>query len=450
MCSILFSTQDISDKLGNVNHYMKRRGPDNTTYTGAHGKFFLHNLLSITGGFTTQPVKSKCGRYTCLLNGEIYNWYVDPRWPNENLYILHKYIEHGSKAFDALDGEYAIIIIDHELEQCVIASDVFRTKPLYYYVDRVNFAAASYESALKEFVTWPSLITKIKPNTMMRFCLKTYDLLEEVTHTRFDLNQHKTSFDDWCVAFDESIRKRTKNVREKIFIGLSCGHDSGAISAAMNKIDVDYSSYTVRSDEDMSIIDQRFELNKQNDKNHCELITMSKEEFRKAQRGLYHFVENQKYEHPGQSSVLDDKASVGLAKICQFANGKNEKVYISGSGADEIISCYSLFGDPIYGHVTFNGVFPEDLSTIFPWESFYNGTQASYLSKEECVNGAFGIESRYPFLDKRVVQEFLWLTHDLKNSEYKAPIEYYLREHDYPFLPRKKLGFSADKNLTRT
>ena len=64
--------------------------------------------------------------------------------------------------------------------------------------------------------------------------------------------------------------------------------------------------------------------------------------------------------------------------------------------------------------------------------------------------GLHGLEARYPFLDRDVIQEFLWLTHDLKNSEYKAPIEYYLREHDYPFLPRKKLGFSADKNLTRT
>jgi len=31
----------------------------------------------------------------------------------------------------------------------------------------------------------------------------------------------------------------------------------------------------------------------------------------------------------------------------------------------------------------------------------------SYLAKEEYVGGAYGIESRYPFLDKKVVQEFL-------------------------------------------
>lgn len=449
MCSILFSTKDIADKLAHANYKMQRRGPDNTTYTGAHGKFFLHNLLSITGDFTTQPVKSKCGRYTCLFNGEIYNWYIDPRWKNENLYILHKYIEHGTGAFEALDGEFAIIIIDHEREQCIIASDVFRTKPLYYYLDDQHFAAASYSSALKEFCRHSERVKKIKPNTVMRFCLNTYRILEEVTHTRFDLNQHKTTFDDWCTAFETSVEKRAARVREKVFIGLSCGHDSGAISAALNKNNIDYSSYTIRSDEDMNIINQRFDLNSQNGKNNCQLLTMSKEEFRTAHRSLYRIVENQTYEHPGQRNVLDDKASVGLAKICQYANNRQEKIYISGSGADEIISCYSLFGEPIYGHVTFNGVFPEDLSSIFPWHSFYGGTQASYLSKEECVNGAYGIESRYPFLDKQVVQEFLWLSHTLKNSEYKAPIEYYLLKEGYPYLPRVKKGFSADKNLTR-
>ena len=35
--------------------------------------------------------------------------------------------------------------------------------------------------------------------------------------------------------------------------------------------------------------------------------------------------------------------------------------------------------------------------------------QSSYLAKEESITGGFGIEGRYPFLDKAVVQEFLWL-----------------------------------------
>jgi hypothetical protein len=35
-----------------------------------------------------------------------------------------------------------------------------------------------------------------------------------------------------------------------------------------------------------------------------------------------------------------------------------------------------------------------------------------YLAKEESTAGAHGVETRYPFLDRGVVQEFLWLSAD--------------------------------------
>ena len=41
-----------------------------------------------------------------------------------------------------------------------------------------------------------------------------------------------------------------------------------------------------------------------------------------------------------------------------------------------------------------------------------------YIAKEEYVAGAFGIETRYPFLDVQVVQEFLWLLPELKNGRF--------------------------------
>ena len=67
-----------------------------------------------------------------------------------------------------------------------------------------------------------------------------------------------------------------------------------------------------------------------------------------------------------------------------------------------------------------------------------------YLMKEELTAGAHGIESRYPFLDRRVVQEWLWLDGDLKNREYKYPIADIFRRHEYPMKEGKK-GFSAHK-----
>ncbi len=60
-------------------------------------------------------------------------------------------------------------------------------------------------------------------------------------------------------------------------------------------------------------------------------------------------------------------------------------------------------------------------------ENFYDGVQYSYLGKEKYVAGSDSVETRHPFLDKEVVQEFLWLTPKLKNKSYKAPVHEYLK-----------------------
>ena len=62
--------------------------------------------------------------------------------------------------------------------------------------------------------------------------------------------------------------------------------------------------------------------------------------------------------------------------------------------------------------------------------------------KEEYICGTFGIEARYPFLDKQVVQEFLSLSHHIKNSQYKSSILNYLKLNNYPFIKDIKTGFS--------
>lgn len=66
--------------------------------------------------------------------------------------------------------------------------------------------------------------------------------------------------------------------------------------------------------------------------------------------------------------------------------------------------------------------------------------------KEELTGGAHGIETRYPFLDPRVVQEYLWLSRDLKNSEYKKPVADFLRRYNFPNLWGAKRGFAGHKN----
>ena len=65
----------------------------------------------------------------------------------------------------------------------------------------------------------------------------------------------------------------------------------------------------------------------------------------------------------------------------------------------------------------------------------------SYLAKEEYASGMWGVETRYPFLDKKVVQEFLWLSPELKNKNYKSILHEYFTNNNFPFDAGRKVGF---------
>ena len=54
MCSILFTNKQVNASDYNL---LKLRGPDATTQVSIAGYNFIHNLLSLTGNFTKQPIQ---------------------------------------------------------------------------------------------------------------------------------------------------------------------------------------------------------------------------------------------------------------------------------------------------------------------------------------------------------------------------------------------------------
>ena len=77
---------------------------------------------------------------------------------------------------------------------------------------------------------------------------------------------------------------------------------------------------------------------------------------------------------------------------------------ISAAGGDEILTDYGNGGEggPATAAPTscLKGVFPANLSGVFPWCNFFLGAQRNFLMKEEHVLGAHGLEGRVPFADK--------------------------------------------------
>lgn len=444
MCSFIFTNKEIKD-LDYVNRVTKFRGPDLTSTESVDGFNYVHNLLSITGEITKQPFRKN--NIVCVYNGEIYNHNKFGLYNSDGECLIDLYQEYGDEFTKQLDGEFAIVLVDYNKNKCIISSDVFKTKPIFYSISDDSIGVASYSEPLIKL--GHKDVVKMKPNTTMVLDLKTKKVINAFEVYEFDINnQNKTSFDDWILAFEDSIRKRSEGVREKIFIGLSSGYDSGTICNELTRQGVNFKSYIVRGTENEDILMKRIKAlvskNKELDvlyKNDPKLnqtinhIKVNTEEFK------YTISSSSSDYNEYWLSLTDDGGSRFMSLICEKAKRDGYKIIMSGTGPDEIFSDYGFNGNKYTNHSNFGGLFPSDLTKIFPWNSFYGSSLESYIAKEEYVGGSFGMEVRYPFLDKMVVQEFLWLHYTLKNSEYKAPLHHYLEKFNYPFNKNVKQGF---------
>ena len=441
MCSFIFTDKEITD-VDNVNFYNKFRGPDNTNVTKINGYNFLHNLLSITGYFTIQPFVND--NIVCLYNGEIYNYEEFGSYKSDGECLIPLYKKNGFDFIKKLYGEFALTLVDFNKNIVIISTDTFKTKPIFYTLTN-GIGVSSYSEPLKRL--GHNNVFNMDPNTTLIIDLNTLEILEKRTVHDFDvLNQNKDGYEDWVESFKNSIKKRTKNVREKIFIGLSGGYDSGAICCELLNQNIPFKSYTVIGTENSDILNKRFSLLKGNEQ---QILTKDHIEINSAYNYIKNNTEPFKFVTYSNSSdynefwlsLIDDNGAKHLSHVCSYAIRDGKKILLSGQGADEIFSDYGFGGVKKYNHSNFGGLFPQDLSTVFPWPSFFNSSMESYLAKEEYVAGSYGIETRYPFLDLDLVQEFFWLKPELKNLHYKSVLYYYLTKNNFPFTENEKIGF---------
>lgn len=418
MCGFAVIKQDRAGSYNN--NFVKLRGQDDKGSALVNGFSFEHYLLSITGDKLLQPFRSIDGTIWAVYNGEIYN-HEYAKSDGEN--IIPLYQKYGIDFVHHLDGEYAIVLFDFKNDVAFYISDLFGTKPLY----RDGLQAASYKSCLNGGI-------RVEANEIHVVKISTAQVLRIIKpyHDWIFGNQFKETYDDCIKAFEMAIAKRAKH---GCFIGLSSGYDSGAIACELNRQNIEYKAFMIMASETPEIMCKRA------DKSKNVLITTNfdlQAEKQHLSNNAEEFFYNIWYDDKGfcNDSYKKDYAAAGLSYICRQAKKEDRKVYLSGTGADEILSDYSL----IRNQSTFKGNFPKVLTK---WRNFNDSCMYSYIGKEECVAGSWNVETRYPFLDKDFVQEFLWLSQQLKNKFYKNVLHEYLTRHNYPFQPNMKIGFTV-------
>jgi hypothetical protein len=313
-----------------------------------------------------------------------------------------------------MDGEFAVTLVDFTNDKLILSTDTFGTKPLFYAVNSAGqFAVSSYASGLVGLgLTDP---VQVDANTGIIFKLSTMQITEQFPVHEFDLRQHKTTFDDWIVAFERSVWKRTQS-NHTPFVGVSSGYDSGAIACVLAANNIPHHLYSIVGNEHMGIVKSRHEYAKQRSNvlsstiidmdeasfsqvsafcctrvhecgwlvSHCALVL----HHLKAQADLKSRAEEYTYKSYGNSGqpmdMRNDQGAVGLSKICTLAKQVSasplrvrapwaafnlfvcahcplcqghSQIYLSGHGADEIISDYGWNGQKLTAHSSFGGTY---------------------------------------------------------------------------------------------
>ncbi len=430
MCGILIYNFDFF--INSIDTLLKKRGPDKKTIITIDKIKFVHYLLSMNETQNIQLLNYN-NEIICLFDGKIYNYKIfDDKYKSDGECLIPLYQKYGTKYAEYLDGEFAICIFDFKNNIFLLSSDTFRIKPLYYAINNDKFAICSYKSVLLNMNFDNENIKSMSANFTKIFDLITFKLIEQNEIVKFDLKQFKNNFDDWNNAMINSVKKRSLHDNKDIFVSLSSGYDSGLICAILNDLQINYNTIMLDNNkENKKLLKKRASLNQKN--KNIIINWNNNSTIFSYQYMLLNTIKNDTKYFPD---------CIATAYIMDTAKKNNYKINLSGDGADILISdCY---GGKLYSN--FGGKFPEDLSTIFPknsedqdciWKDFY---MKGVFTREESIGGLYSIENRYPFLDKNAVQEFLWLSQELKNKIYKYPIHQLLILLKYPFDKGKKIG----------
>ena len=375
----------------------------------------------------TYNVESYGSKIIVLFDGVIYDNTKSLQCDVKN-YLVKLYLKYGPKFTQYIDGEFSICLIDLNQELCIFSTDVFGTRPIYFTVENGNLSLCTYLSVLSNI---KGKKVRAKPNTTYIFNLNS-NILTYNTVYEFSLVQYKNFFDDWNLAFEKSISKRINGI--KSIIPLSSGYDSGAICCEAIKQKGNFQTISFIGKENMDILTRRIKLC-----NNNYIFNYTKQEYYNVLKNFLKSVE--RYED-GDYDLIHDESSIGLGLICEYAQKQNINILISGTGADSIYSYtnrnHYIIEDSINNYCN---VFPNDLNGFFPWENFFGGNMQRYLFQEEYISKVYNIQIRYPFLDKQLVQEFLWLDTSLKNKLYKSPIQNYFDKNSFPYDSKNKIGF---------
>lgn len=422
MCSIIgIKGQNVNKKLFEMLNILNHRGPD-ARGVYSNGELYIdemisedmensdfilaHNLLSIVGNNEIQPIKR--GNLVLIANAEIYNYaQLVKEYNLENfrtdsdceiiLKLIEKYYDDDLKdavikASSLLDGDYAFCVSDNK--NFIVLRDDVGVKPLYYAKDDDTFAFASEQKALTGIAL--ENVHSLNP----RCAIYDGDILK--IREEFTRYESDTSYEQLKSELEtnilEATKKRTQDLGSVALL-FSAGVDSTLIAVLLKKLNVETTLYTVGTENSQDLAFAR---------KAAKDIGLPLKTWVIDQEIIEEYFED-------TINVIEDtnlmKIGVGMTikLTSQLAAEDNQKVILSGQGADELFCGYNRYKNKYDT--------PEKLLEELSYD--LNNMYHVNLERDDKATMSNSIELRVPFLDKNVIQ-----------TACKTPINYMLHSKD--------------------
>lgn len=422
MCSIIgINGQNVNNRLFEMLNILKHRGPD-ATGIYSNGKLFFneeindkidesefilaHNLLSIVGNNEIQPIKS--GNLVLIANAEIYNYEkllldynLDNFKTNSDCEIILKLIEKFYdnnlkeavlKAISLLDGDYAFCVYDNK--DYVAVRDEIGVKPLHYAFDENTFSFSSESKALK------AINLNNSQSLNPRYAIVNNSLLK--IRDEFTRYESKIPYEDLKNELKtnllEATKKRTKNL-DHVALLFSAGVDSTLIAILLKKLNVNTTLYTIGTENSQD-------------------LKFSKKVAKDIDLPLKTWIINQEIIEKQLEDTINTIEDTNLMKIgvgmtikltSQLASKDNQKVILSGQGADELFCGYNRYKNKYDAPAELLDELTHDLNNMYHVN----------LERDDKATMSNSIELRVPFLDRNVIE-----------TAVKTPIKYMLHSNE--------------------
>lgn len=228
MCGIVAASPSLNSFSHKTLSSLSRRGPDGFGFWVDDEIHLGHTRLAIIGlnERGREPLESE--NYVLTFNGEIYNYaefkprLKDLGYPvegaNDSETLLYCWEEWGLPILKEMTGFWAFSIYDKRQKTVTLVRDQFGVKPLYYYVGKEGFAAASLMRTVIELMDEPPELDFAALSEYVRYQFTFGDktFVKQIRKVLpghavvFDLQGHQLEDQTYEEIWSEVPAKRTK------------------------------------------------------------------------------------------------------------------------------------------------------------------------------------------------------------------------------------------------